>query len=382
MNAIQAPGEPTRGTCPRILLLRPRLIGDVVFTTPIVRALRRRFPCAHLAYLVEPAAAPILEGNPHLNRLIVVPSATGVTRLRLDAVTGLQLRRERYDIAIDLHGGPRSAWLTWMSGAPTRIGYTIRGRSWMYTHAVARPADDAPRHSVVNQWDLLTPLDIAAPDPARDAVEMPADAAVEARVRARLEQAGVTRNHALVVLHVSASNPFRRWPEAAFSRLIDLLARRDPARRFVLTAGPSDVAAAGRVAAGARDLLGPLAGGVVDIGDFDLGELRALAALAAVYIGGDSGPAHVAATTPTPIVQLLGPTLPERSHPWRDPRWFAEMVDAGPLPCRPCRQRTCAPGDFRCLTAITPEQVALAAERAFAEGLPERAPLRAEELHA
>jgi len=96
-----------------------------------------------------------------------------------------------------------------------------------------------------------------------------------------------------------------------------------------------------------------------------LAELRALVARAAVYIGGDSGPLHIAGTTTTPIVALLGPTLAERSMPWRDPRWFAEALDVGPLECRPCRQRECIPGDFRCLTQITADQVAAAAERAL-----------------
>jgi ADP-heptose:LPS heptosyltransferase len=84
-----------------------------------------------------------------------------------------------------------------------------------------------------------------------------------------------------------------------------------------------------------------------------------------VYIGGDSGPLHVASATATPVVALFGPTLPERSMPWRDPRWFAEAVDAGPLPCRPCHQRVCVTADFRCLTNITPDQVVDAAERAL-----------------
>ena len=78
-----------------------------------------------------------------------------------------------------------------------------------------------------------------------------------------------------------------------------------------------------------------------DIGEFDLAELRALIARAAVYIGGDSGPLHIAATTTTPIVALFGPTLAERSMPWRDPRWFAEAVDAGALavPAVPAARR-------------------------------------------
>ena len=106
---------------------------------------------------------------------------------------------------------------------------------------------------------------------------------------------------------------------------------------------------------------------MLDLGNFDPPELRALARRASVYIGGDSGPLHVAATTHTPIVALLGPTLAERSGPWRDPRWFSEMIEDS-LPCRPCHQRTCEPGDFRCLTWIAPARVLDAAERAMAVG--------------
>ena len=102
-------------------------------------------------------------------------------------------------------------------------------------------------------------------------------------------------------------------------------------------------------------------------GEFDLAELRALVDRAALYIGGDSGPLHIAATTRTPIVALFGPTLPERSMPWRDPAIGAIAVDAGPLPCRPCHQRHCVPGDFRCLTAISPTMVVAAAEQLLAD---------------
>ena len=115
----------------------------------------------------------------------------------------------------------------------------------------------------------------------------------------------------------------------------------------------------------ARTPLGAAANAVLDSQVRPAG-VRALIARAAVYIGGDSGPLHIAATTPVPIVALLGPTLPERSLPWRDPRWFSEAIEPGPLPCRPCHQRTCIPGDFRCLTSIGPERVIAAAERACA----------------
>jgi predicted lipopolysaccharide heptosyltransferase III len=346
----------------RILLVRLRLIGDVVFTTPIIRALRRRHPNAHLAYVVEPAAAPILHRNPHLDEVIVVPRRTGAWRLLDDCALAARLRRERFDIAIDLHGGPRAAWLTRASGAPMRIGYAMPGRSWIYTHRVRRSPDLFPRHSVVNQWDLLTPLGIDACTPEQDPVEMAEDAAIAERVSRRLEAAGIHGDQRLVVVHVSAGNEFRRWPEESFSSMIAAVAQADPSRRIIVVSGPSDAEAARRVADAARSRLSTPES-LPPLLDWDLGELRALIARAAVYIGGDSGPLHLASTTSTPIVALLGPTLPERSRPWRDQRLRAEIVDAGPLPCRPCDQRRCIPGDFRCLTRIGPEQVAAAVER-------------------
>jgi ADP-heptose:LPS heptosyltransferase len=228
---------------------------------------------------------------------------------------------------------------------------------------IARAPDLTPRHSVQNQWDLLAPLGIPAPDPAANPVEMVEDPAAAARVEARLGAAGIGPSHSLVVMHVSASNPFRRWPPSSFASVIVQLARRDPRRRIVVSSGPSDAAAAARIAADARSLLGPLAAAVPELGDFDLAEMRVLAGRAAVYIGGDSGPMHIAATTTVPIVAIVGPTLAERSHPWRAPGAFAEMLDAGPLPCRPCHQRHCVPGDFRCLTGISADRVIDAAER-------------------
>jgi len=350
----------------KILVVRLRLIGDVVFTTPVIRGLRRHFPQAHLTYLVEPAAAPVVHGHPDLDEVVVVPHSRGRRRLLDDLRLAWQLRRSGYDIAIDMHGGPRSAWLTLASGAPKRIGYTIAGRQWMYTDIVERTDDLAPRHSVENQWDLLDPLGVGPCNPIDDPVAMAADADAAAAVAARCAAAGITSAHRVVVLHVSAGNPFRRWPEESFVDVIVHLARQNPARRFVVTSGPSDAAAATRIMAGARARLGAAAHAMVDPGDLTLAELRALVVRAAVYIGGDSGPAHIAATTATPIVELLGPTLPERSRPWRDPRWFTETVDIGPLACRPCHQRVCVPGDFRCLRGIQPGQVIAAVERALA----------------
>jgi len=105
---------------------------------------------------------------------------------------------------------------------------------------------------------------------------------------------------------------------------------------------------------------------VLGCGDFSLAELRALLERSALYIGGDSGPLHLAATTRVPIVAIFGPTPSERSAPWRDPAWPSEVIEIDGLPCRPCDQRVCEPGDFRCLTRIEASRVIAAAERLLA----------------
>jgi lipopolysaccharide heptosyltransferase II len=351
----------------KILLIRLRLIGDVVFTTPIVRALRRRYPDARLSYLVEPHAAPIVTGNPHLDEVIVATRPDAKGRLRADLRLARRLRAARYDLVLDLHGGPRGAWLAWATGAPRRIGYAVSGRSWMYTERVPRDRALRPRHSVVNQWDLLTPLGFDAPDPERDATEMVVSPESAASVAGKLRAAGSDpAREPVLVVHVSAGNPFRRWPADSFVGLLTALLRADARRRVVVVSGPSEREAAGRIGAQARLALGPDAAcRIVDQVDFGLAELRALIDTAALFIGGDSGPLHIAGTSAVPVVGLYGPTLAARSAPWRSRRLVTESVELPGLACRPCDQRRCEPGDFRCLASITTAQVAAAAERAL-----------------
>ena len=343
-------------------MIRLRLIGDAVFTTPAIAALRHAYPDATIWYLVERAAAPVVQQNPHLNRLIIADRPRGLRRLGYDVALASQLRRERFDLVIDFHGGPRSAWLTRATGAARRIGYDLPGRSWSYTDRVPwTRALVPPRHSVENQCDLLRPLGIEVPTAGSPPVEMPADRAAAARVDHRLRAAGVSGTAVIAVIHASASSPFRRWPRERFVELAARLLQQHPDLHVVFTSGPSEQSLQAELTAGARGTAAGADERVVDVGDFDLAELRALIGRASLYIGGDTGPLHIAATTPTPIVALFGPTLPERSMPWRDPRLPAVAIDAGPLPCRPCHQRHCVPGDFRCLTGVQVSQVAEAA---------------------
>lgn len=356
----------------RILLVRLREIGDVVFTTPALGALRARYPDAHLSYLVEPPAAPVVTAHPSLDDVIVAPARSSAQRWqRLGAEFALirTLRRRRFDLVIDFHGGPRASLITWLTGAPDRVGYDVAGRSWMYTRVVHRPRTLRARHSVENQWDLLTAVGIDPPDRARHPVTMAVDLMAAAEVERRLHDVGVRADARLIVIHVSAGNPFRRWPTMSFAAVAATLARDSSRHRVVVTSGPSDRQASEQVIDAARATLGDeLAPRVLKCGEFSLTQLRALVERAALYIGGDSGPIHIASTSRVPIVSLYGPTLPARSAPWRNPTWPAEAVEVTALPCRPCDQRVCIPGDFRCLTGITPEVVVAASRRALAAG--------------
>ena len=350
----------------RILLIRLREIGDVIFTTPAIRGLRQHFPDAHLTYIVEPPAAPVVAHNPHLNQVIVARGRRGLAGFLDDVALARQLRAERYDLVVDFHSGPRSSLISWLSGAPQRIGYNVPGRGWMYTTHVARPRGIRPRHAVANQWDLLNALGIATPDPAQSPAEMPAGERAATAVGTRLTALGVERDDALVVVHVSAGNPFRRWPADAFAALISMLVQRHARCRVLVVSGPSETDAAARVIDQARALVDPVDRDRVLVpAAFTLDELRALMDRAALFIGGDSGPMHIASTSRVPIVGLYGPTLPVRSQPWRAPQWPSEAAEVDGLACRPCDQRVCVHGDFRCLTTLAPEQVLEAAERAL-----------------
>ena len=355
-----------------ILLVRLRLIGDVVFTTPAVTAIREAFPDATITYLVEPSAAAVVHGHPGIDVVTVVPHLRGWRRIAADLALAWRLRRARFDLVVDFHGGPRASFLTWATGAPRRVGYAIAGRSWMYTEVVPRAADLRPRHSVENQWDLLAhlgrPLPVA-PDPSRHRVRMEESAAAAAAVEGRLAAAGIGPAHRIVVVHASAGNPFRRWPASHFVELAVQLAANDPDRRIILTSGPSEAEAARAIVEQARQRLPAGSGDQIRTGDeYSLVELRSLVARAAVYVGGDSGPLHVAATSDVPIVGLYGPTLPVRSAPWRPVGIPTAAVERLDLSCRPCDQRRCVTDDFRCLTGIGPGDVVAAVEQVLAAG--------------
>jgi len=199
------------------------------------------------------------------------------------------------------------------------------------------------------------------PDPARDRIEMRADDRARASVEARLAALDVSADAEIVMLHVGAGNEFRRWPEESFAQVAAALAADHDRRVVVVIGSAGESGAVERVVAGSKRRIAGAR--VVPAAGWPLVELRALCDRASLFVGGDSGPMHVAATSDVPIVAVFGPTLPVHWAPWRPMHLPFIAIEPGPLECRPCDQRVCAPGDFRCLRNTGPDRVIEAAHQ-------------------
>jgi len=343
-----APSKPD----PKVLLIRFRRIGDVVLTTPALALLKRRFPQAHPTYLVEEPCRRLVEGHPHLDRVLVVPAR----QPRRDFLKLLgAIRRERFDVVLDFHGGPRASWITLRSGAGLKVGHGIRRKGFLYHRTVPRTGEDGPLHSVETHAGLVRALGLGFRKDEIPPVLLPPSRPED--IRSAEEAAAGAEKAKLVVFHIGAGNAYRDWGLENIAALAEMLIRRGAAK-VALIGGAGDQPREQAVLAGLRedpragDSLLPLAG------KLNLIALRELIARSSLFVGPDSGPMHLAASTTTPIVAYFGPTLPAHFGPWRpglDPARTVILQKS--LDCRPCRQRACVTGDFRCLRTISPAEV-------------------------
>jgi len=318
-------------------------------TTPAVALLKTHVPSSSFTYLVEEPYRRLVEGNPAIDRIIAVPAKQSRGDL-LRLIRGI--REDHFDALLDFHGGPRASWITLLGGAKLKVGYAIRGKRCLYDIRVPRGGPDGPVHSVVNHANLVRafgaefgPADIPPlilPEP------LPAETA---RVAEFLGAAGLgtSGSDRLVVLHVGAGNRFRDWGAGHLLELVKLLSKI-PGTKVTFIGSDADKPAEVRILEDAPGRTFSL------VGRLNLIEIRELVRRAALFVGPDSGPMHIAASTPTPIVAYFGPTLPAHFAPWR-PRGEPTVILEKPLPCRPCPQRRCATDDFRCLLGISPEEV-------------------------
>jgi lipopolysaccharide heptosyltransferase I len=288
---------------PRILIVRLSAIGDVIHGLPVLNALRRRFPLAHLGWVVEGRAADLLQGHPALNRLIVVPrkwlkSPPAVWNLRRE------LRAERFEVTIDLQGLTKSAIAARLSGAARRIGFDgPEGRElsrWLHNERVAATA----AHVIDKNLELLRPLGISAPHVEFNLPETPAQATTARHLIASLR---LTSGYAII--NPGAGWPSKLWPPDHYAAVARHLERTCGLPTLVVWGGAEEHAWAQEIVAAAP-------GAAQLAPQTSLTELAAIARRARLFIGSDTGPLHLAAAVGTPCVGLFGPMPRERNGPY------------------------------------------------------------------
>ena len=334
----------------KILLIRLRRIGDIVLTTPAISALKEKFPQAHLTYLVEKPYLELVEGNPNLDEILVVPASQS----RRDFIRWLWSQRKKsYDVLIDFHGGPRASLMTFLAKAKVKVGYKIKYKSFIYDLAIPRGRQNGYFHSVESHLNLVRALG-ANPSTWPPLYLPPAKNEEKERVNNLLKEYNLQACKS-VVIHISAGNRFRNWGEKNILDLCQLLSRHSKLK-IILIGSEEDKKAE-------QAILGKGPPGVVSmVGKLNLRELRELLSSASLCVGPDSGPMHIAASTQTPLVAYFGPTLPANFGPWQAKALLLEKE----FDCRPCPQRKCIYGDFRCLRSITPQEVYKACLRLMA----------------
>lgn len=332
----------------KVLIIKPSALGDIVHGLPFLHALARRFPEASIHWVVARGLEGILRGNSLIETLWVIDKDRWkrISRLRetVRSVWGLgrALRRERFDLVVDLQGLFRSGLIAGLTGAPTRVGLreAREGSVFFYSHRIrgGREAHAIDRYLRIATRLGCSPYPVHHPFPS-DAIDSPV-----------LES--LPREYA--VMAPAAGGEAKRWPAERFGSL----AARLPWDSLVVT-GKADSALAQVVVEHSRGKAHSLAGRTT------LRELIEIIRRARCVISNDTGPMHIAAGLNVPVFALFGPTSPDRTGPYGS----IHTIIRSDLPCSPCfKRKKC--GDWRCMEGIAVEQVlgAIGLKRPTAEG--------------
>lgn len=328
----------------RLLVVRLGSLGDLVHTLPAVAALRRAHATAEVDWLVD---------APHRELLTLVPVISSIVTLAdrsigawLDARR--ELRRRRYDMALDFQGLVKSAVLARLSGAARVLGFDRRGAregaaALFYSERVAGEGG----HVIDKNLRLA-----AAAGARTDVKAFPIGPAVSAA----LETIRAERPGRFAAINPGAGWPNKRWPAASFGRVATHVRDRHGLQSIVLW-GPGEEGLA-------RDVVAASGGAAFVAPPTRLADLVAIAREAGLMVSGDTGPTHIAAAVGTPVVSVFGPTNPARNGPWSPAG--AEVAISRYERCACHYARTCRRGVDWCLATITVEDVVAAIDRRLA----------------
>jgi predicted lipopolysaccharide heptosyltransferase III len=339
----------------RALFIRIRNLGEAVLDTANLRALKRFRPDLRIATLLEATYADLYAADPQIE-VIPLPRSGKDRRSSLAARLNLigAIRRHDFDAVINLHGGPTSVHFTLLSGAKHRVGASHFRGGYAYNMRIP-PAEEIlgrkDLHTVEYQFGQFKWLGLPAVEPE------PTHLYVAPQFResafAALRGAGVDPEKPYVALAPTNEFYTKRWAPERFAAVADALVARG--FQIVMTGAPTaeQRAQLSETQAASKHHLPALS-------SLSIGDLVAVIAGAKMFIGNDSGPAHIAAAVKTPLAALFGPASAVRWSPWRAP----SVLIQNHFPCNPCAMYTCEAFDEpECIRSITVDQVMKAIDR-------------------
>ncbi|MBC7910456.1 MAG: lipopolysaccharide heptosyltransferase II [Pyrinomonadaceae bacterium] len=337
----------------KVLVVRLRSIGDTVLATPALYALRRFLPEAQIDVLLEDWVAPLLAGFNDVDNVITVERKSAAGRARVARA----LRNARYDVAYNLHGGTTSTFLVRASGATHRVGYEEYRYSRLYNHAAPHPFELWGRenlHSVEAQLALPGWTGVPVSDLPRTRLAVTPEAA--ASINAKLRAAGLDDEATLALIHPAAAFETKQWAAENFARIAEDLHERGLAP--VAIAAPNEAHVIAALQQHSRASIKAFA-------DLKLPEVTALAARARLFVGNDSGIAHIAAAVRCPSVVIFGSSNVAHWRPWAA---APALIVREELPCQPCPGYTCLEFEApECIRRVSVERVTNAIDSVLKE---------------
>jgi heptosyltransferase III len=327
------------------LIIKLRYIGDVLLATPTLRAIKAARPEVRVTMMVNRGTEDVLSGNPDVDDIMILDKGSFAAQWQLI----VRLRRRRLDTVIDLTDSDRSAFLSWASGAPVRIGFNDehRWRGRCYTEVV-QPVPGV-RHRIDRDLEALKPVNIPAgsENPRLWLTEEEKKSADQL-----LDQLGIQRSQSMVILQPGARYWFKAWPPERFAELADRLTTNYHCQ-VLIGGSQQDVDLGQQIRHMAKSTPTIMAGRTT------IKQFMAIAKQSALFVGSDSGAMHIATAVDTPVVALFGPSDPREWGPRGGP---AEVIYKG-LDCRICFHPTCQRGEQNCMRLITTDEVMMAAAR-------------------
>lgn len=334
----------------RILLIRTDRIGDVLLSTPAIKAVRQAYPNAHIAMMVRPYAADIVDGNPYLDEVVLYDKDGEHKGIFSTLRFAAGLRKKRFDLAIIFHPTNRSNIIPFLAGIPERVGYDRKGGIFL-TKRLKDTKHLGRKHEIDYNLDVLLAAGIEAKDRA---LYMPVKDEDERIIERFFVLNGLGTKDTIIAIHPGASCPSKRWPAYRFGRVADELINRHKVK-VVIIGGPADIKTVGEAETGMLNKPIVLSEG------HSLGEVAALLRRCRIFISNDSGPVHIAVAVGTPVISIFGRLDPGLSPARWGPVGLKDIVIHKDVGCKECLAHNCKI-NFKCLDAITVEDVLGAAE--------------------